>query len=391
MLVDPTAASNTVLLLDQEWVSTLYVGLALTQAGYKVHVLTAAGGTDLSRWFQWKSGPAAHDPAYLTEVARQVEACRPRWVIPLTEKILSRVWESAPEWESTVFPATASWQRDLLVDKYALAMFVAQHGVLVPRARCVSPARALGTVACDRHRDAADACEGTLSEIIAELGLPIVVKPPYGAGGDHVSVCETEAEARARIREMADLRKGEVILQQYIEGETYLVGGVFARGETLRLYGAHKLELFPARVGPAQRLRSTTDPALLDAARRVFRLLEWTGFASADFMRGHDGRYYFLEVNPRPWGSIAAAADAGVDLFTPYAALLRGETVAPDLRCRDGVVSTLFPQRMTSRIRPGQLHSLLRALADPASWRAIPWRRPSLAWHLAKRVYWTYN
>ena len=119
-----------------------------------------------------------------------------------------------------------------------------------------------------------------------------------------------------------------------------------------------------------------------DAARRVFRLLEWTGFASADFVRGRDGRYYFLEVNPRPWGSIAAAADAGVDLFTPYVALLRGETVVPDLHCRDGVVSTLFPQRMTSRIRPGQLHSLLRALVDPASWRAIPWRRycPSRNW-----------
>jgi len=371
MFWDPIS-TDAVLLLDQEWVSTLYVGLALCRAGYDVHVLTAAGATSLGQWFTWGAAPSVHDPAYLEEVARHVDACRPRWVIPLTEKILSRVWDDVPSWEHAVFPRTVPWQRDLLADKHAMAQFVAASGVRVPGGRYV---------------DTMDA----LDEAIVELGLPIVVKPPRGAGGDRVTICTTAAEAEARVRELTVLPGAGAILQQYIDGETYLVGGVFSHGVPLRLYSAQKLELYPERVGPAQRLRSTADPALRDIAQRVFELLEWTGLASADFVRDVDGHYYFLEMNPRPWGSIAAAADAGVDLFSAYAALLRGDAIAPDLRCRDGVVSTLFPQRMASRVQPGNGWSLLRAAFDPASWRAIPWRKPSLAWHLAKRVYWTYK
>src|SRR5436309_3559890 len=60
------------------------------------------------------------------------------------------------------------------------------------------------------------------------------------------------------------------------------------------------------------------------AALRVFHELRWTGLASADFIRRGCGSYAFLEVNPRPWGSIAAARSAGVDLFTPFAELLVG-------------------------------------------------------------------
>jgi predicted ATP-grasp superfamily ATP-dependent carboligase len=147
----------------------------------------------------------------------------------------------------------------------------------------------------------------------------------------------------------------------------------------------------PPRTGPSVRLRTVDDAELVAAALAVFRALRWSGLASADFIRDVEGRFYFLEVNPRPWGSIAAAEAAGVDLFTPLAQLLTGGTPAPQLACRAGTSSTLFPQHMQALAAGGTLGSLGRALADVSAWRAAPWHRPGLVLHLLRWPWWQWR
>jgi D-alanine-D-alanine ligase-like ATP-grasp enzyme len=63
-------------------------------------------------------------------------------------------------------------------------------------------------------------------------------------------------------------------------------------------------------VGPAAVLTSVADPALAAAAVRAAAAAHVTGLASLDFVRDAGGGYHFLELNPRPWGSIDAAARA---------------------------------------------------------------------------------
>jgi predicted ATP-grasp superfamily ATP-dependent carboligase len=79
------------------------------------------------------------------------------------------------------------------------------------------------------------------------------------------------------------------------------------------------------------------------SALRTFESLNISGLASVDFIRRPNGDFAFLEINPRPWGSIGAARDAGVDLFTPLADLLRGTRREPDLAYDVGVSSSVFP------------------------------------------------
>jgi hypothetical protein len=110
---------------------------------------------------------------------------------------------------------------------------------------------------------------------------------------------------------------------------------------------------------------------------RVFEASGVTGIASADFVRDGRGAYHFLELNPRPWGSIAAARDAGVDLFSPLVALWSGHSITADLLFRTGVRSAVFPLALLSP----------RCWVSGAALRSIPApRNPRLVAHLAHRL-----
>jgi biotin carboxylase len=117
----------------------------------------------------------------------------------------------------------------------------------------------------------------------------------------------------------------------------------------------------------------------------VFRALQWTGFASADFIRWRRGDYVFLEVNPRLWGSVAAAISAGVDLFTPFAELLAGGMPSPDLAFVANQEGGIFPRYLLSPTswRPARAAGAIRDLFGP---QGQDWRDPGFVRHLAARL-----
>ncbi len=217
-----------------------------------------------------------------------------------------------------------------------------------------------------------------------ELGLPLVVKGATGAGGARVRIVETVAEL-AGAMQRARRTGGAWGVQELVEGPTVLFGGVFHRGNPLRIYTGDKLEQHPLRTGPAIRLRSVDDPALVELGTRIMRELRWTGFASVDAIRRRDGSLAFLEVNPRLWGSAAAARSAGVDLFAPFAELLAGGLPAPDLSCAADQDVRIFPRYLLS---PAYWHpaGITRAVRDLLGDQGRAWRQLGFLPHLVSRL-----
>jgi biotin carboxylase len=221
---------------------------------------------------------------------------------------------------------------------------------------------------------------------VAALGLPAVVKGATGSGGRRVRIAETRAQldgALARARSLDDAW----IVQELVAGPTYLVGGLFDRGEPLRLYAAEKLEQHPARTGGAIHVRSTAEPALVEAGVRAMRELGWTGFASADLMRRADGTFVLLEINPRLWGSLAGAASAGVELFAPFAELLAGRTPAADLAFAANAPCMIFPRYLNAAAHRNAA-GMLRALRDLRGDQGRDWLDPRFVVHVLHRLYW---
>ncbi len=364
------------LLLDEGWVTTLPVAAGLSGVGYTVHIISADGIDPdpkyLIAYASQQQAPSISTSEYMEVIDKAAGTQEFISVLPMTEPVIYRLWDSAPSWSGKIYPATEEWQRALLRNKRLMSEFVAKFGVNIPAfCRIGSSDDVLTT--------------------IRTLGLPLVVKGVTGLGGTNVRIAETESAVLDSLRALTTTSEESPTLQRYIDGPTFLVGGLFHEGKALRLYAAEKTEMYPPHTGPSIRLRSHRDEDLIEQALTVFRELRWNGLASVDFMRDAEGRYYFLEMNPRTWGAIAAARSAGVDIFKPLGALLRGKVPAADLTFRTGIRSTLFPEYLQTRIKQGGPRGLITLLRNVGGWRDIPWWYPGIAMHMVRRIYWDWQ
>ena len=130
--------------------------------------------------------------------------------------------------------------------------------------------------------------------------------------------------------------------------------------------------------------RSEENEIVATQALRLLSALQYRGVASLEFKRrAQDGRYYFIEMNPRlPWYN-ALFFDAGVNL--PYLTYLdltggpRSNRIIP--RQRDGVHWISFKLNLgwlllTPGKGPARLLSWLRSVARARSYAWFDWRDP---------------
>jgi hypothetical protein len=326
-----------VLVLDEGFMSGAFTALGLARAGCKVDVLAALGGRAECR---------THDGRW--------------WFGPRVGALGPTSFDSSRY--DVVYAATEPLQAALghpAASKPCVSAIVRAAGVETPDERAAESDD-------DVHR------------AVQELGLPIVVKGAHGRGGKYTFIARTLGDALGAARRQRAAGVGP-FAQRYVPGPTCLVGGLFDHGRPLRLYAGKKVVQFPADTGPAAELVSVCDAPLFDAALRAFDAAKVTGLASADFVVNPGGGPEFLELNARPWGSISAAWEAGVDLFGPLVSQWRGENVAADLSFRHDVRCTVFPLALLTRSAPRALAAGIRR-----AWTAPI--EPRLAAHIAHRL-----
>ena len=355
--------------IDDGWPSALLLAHHLARRGHQVHRLA-------TRWVDplCVRGPASQTRVphpdhrgFVPAVEKTVRRTGAELVLPLFESAIYRLWEADLEWQSRLFPQIEPWQLQLLRSKGALTDFLARRGIEVPLQRWLhEPA------------DLTEACES--------IGFPMVIKGETGLGGDRVRMVRNRTEAESAVAVFRQGRQEALLAQTFIQGATWMSTGLFCEGKALRYYAAEKLALDPPERGQATSMRSSDDPELAAATRKVFAALRWTGLAHADFIRDADGRFLFLEVNPRPWGSITSAADAGVELFGPFSDLLAGREVAADCRMTSGVVSVIGSNRLRSLARRGTVAGLVAALRDREAWKSLHHFPRGVPIHLAIRT-----
>jgi glutathione synthase/RimK-type ligase-like ATP-grasp enzyme len=344
--------SLRILVVDEGFIGSLHTAIALADLECEVLLAGAVGGAAEYEGGAFRSVacplPTHQDfIPFMRALASEFDA---DVVYPATEPTLLTLSADAVL-GGLVFPPLSVFQRQCIIDKQIMLAAAAAAGVLVP-----------------------------LTQSGVPNAYPAIVKANAGRGGDAVFLVADQAAAEraaARIRSAGR----EPVAQQLIDGPTYLVGGVFDRGKAVRLYAGQKLKQQPARTGPASVIRSVYEPALIEAACTVFGALQWHGLASCDFVRDPAGRFYFLEVNPRPWGSIAAAADAGVDLFGPLKVLMAGGSPVADLRFSADVTTEIFPLYLLDwqyRLDPRTLLRIHRDLGRHPLWRDVRFLRHTL-------------
>jgi predicted ATP-grasp superfamily ATP-dependent carboligase len=188
-------------------------------------------------------------------------------------------------------------------DKGTLAEYCRREGLPIPKTVVpASPAE---------FRDAA-----------AGFAYPAFVKVRQSAAAVGVKkVGSAEEAVRVFDEFVKDLGLGDgswPLLQEGIPGDDYCATFLFERGELRASMTYHNLRSYPAKSGTGVLRETVKAPTIEAIGAELLTRLKWHGVAEIDFRwtGKEDSPAWLIEVNPRFWGGMPQAVEAGWDY--PY-------------------------------------------------------------------------
>jgi protein-tyrosine-phosphatase/predicted ATP-grasp superfamily ATP-dependent carboligase len=231
----------------------------------------------------------------------------------------------------------------------------------------------------------------TAGDAILNGPLPRVLKPVSSVVetrddlGEVFPILARDGEAgQEALRRL--LQHGPVLEQELVPGIGVGIECLYAHGKLVWHFAHERLhEGTGGGLGSGSFYRrSITPPApLLRAATTLLDHLRWHGVAMVEFKyEPATGRFWLMEINPRLWGSIALAIDAGVDFPHGLYCLATDADPGPQPRYRRPYYTRLVPAdldwiaRRIRRAGPAharELLSFLRVLVGRESWDHFAW------------------
>jgi predicted ATP-grasp superfamily ATP-dependent carboligase len=146
------------------------------------------------------------------------------------------------------------------------------------------------------------------------------------------------AEA-ARRAEQIRQAGGEPLLQQVVTGRLMAFAAVADRRGRLVARLQQRAEgTWPVPTGVSTRaVTMPVDPELAKKAAVLLEDLGWFGLVQLQFLVAGDGDPWLIDVNPRPYGSLALAHAAGLDLVDTWMRLAAGRPVPAEADAAAGV------------------------------------------------------
>jgi len=143
------------------------------------------------------------------------------------------------------------------------------------------------------------------------MHYPVVVKDVAGAGATGYRLVHDDAGlASARAARRAS--RVPALLQQFVAGRQLLWMGVLHEGRLAASLPVERELLVPAEAGPSVLRRSLRLPELDRLGERLLTAIPYRGFASIDVIEDRDGRFWFLDFNPRLCAAFHTSLRAGV-------------------------------------------------------------------------------
>lgn len=162
---------------------------------------------------------------------------------------------------------------------------------------------------------------------VDDVRYPVIVKPSLRKSSDKdvgsqvfkVRKCNDQDELE-RAAELLNQEQSDFVVQEFIEGgdqSLYTVGLFSDKGRVVAAATARKLRQFPAVTGECSFGELVYEPSLIKAAEAFVKQTGVTGICQVEFKEA-DGKFYLMEINPRPWSWNSLMEYAGVNL--PYLA-----------------------------------------------------------------------
>lgn len=205
------------------------------------------------------------------------------------------------------------------------------------------------TVFIDRSED--------IPEFSTTITFPAVLKPCRGSGGKGILFVNSHKEFRSVAFGFFE-QYGPFIIQEKIPFiQKYTVGVLCnADSKVRRVCAIKEIRNYPVDTGPACYAETVYYPELVKLSVKLMESLNYFGIADIDFLvDARTGKPALMEINPRFWGSLQVAINAGVDFPSLLFELMKKGDIEQSfdyktgIRCRHLVFDDIL--RLLSIIR----------------------------------------
>ncbi|MEP7364596.1 MAG: hypothetical protein ABI972_15175 [Acidobacteriota bacterium] len=214
-----------------------------------------------------------------------------------------------------------------------------------------------------------------LGPLPAALHYPVVVKDVAGCGAIDCRVLRNDCDLVAARRQRRASRV-PALLQQFVSGRTLIWMGVPTNGRLAASLTAERVLLVPAHAGPSVLRHSLILPELDRQCARILAAVPYRGFASLDLIQDGEGRFWFLDFNPRFCAALHTSLRCGISFADVLYQLAHGR--APALPPQRHNVYSLSLHRLAQRMvrSPSAFASSLAALRYAAAAEELFTRDP---------------
>jgi predicted ATP-grasp superfamily ATP-dependent carboligase len=311
-----------VLATDAEERATLAVCRGLRAAGYGVSLI-AFGRPAAGHWSRCCGerhvlpSPVRDVAGFVEGLAAIVQGGGYEVLLPGGDAALRAISRHRSAFEPNVLLGMPSHEAvERSVDKIELLHAAAEAGIACPTTTvCSSPAQAAAAA--------------------AELGFPVVVKPQRTVfeldGGTRQLSSRLVGDAEQLAQLVATLGD-RWLVQQRRQGSIYSCSGVRADGRLLAFATSRYSRTYPVEGGPVAFARTVEPPPhLAERVNTMVSLLGWQGIFEVELVRGDDGSFSVIDMNPRVFGSLSLVTTAGAPLPAIWCDWLLGRTPQPAL------------------------------------------------------------
>lgn len=311
--------SAQVFITDGHWRKSLAavrglgrMGLSVT-VGESTRLMTAAFSRYCNRAVVYPS-PLNRPAEFLTFLGRELNGHTYQMLLPMEEEsleLVSRHHAELSRW--TYVPIVSHDKLQKARRKDRILRLAEELGIPTPRTWYVESL-------------------SQLESLKTNLPYPVVIKPKMSSGAIGISYPKNPAELMGQYKAV-HRHFPYPLIQELIPHEGSGFGASFLLDEMgqVRASFVHKrLREYPVTGGASTLRESVRRDDVRDMALALLKALNWFGVAMVEFkVDPRDGTPKLMEVNPRFWGSLALAIEAGVNF--PYLLYLmsRGEKFRP--------------------------------------------------------------
>jgi hypothetical protein len=175
----------------------------------------------------------------------------------------------------------------------------------------------LDSVACASRDEVVAASE--------RLGPHVVLKGEGGAAGSSIVGLRAGQRPSEAQWHAVTCHGPKPILQKRIAGPRALVTVAYEHGVERAAVAHEKSVAYPPAFGPCAFGITRRYETVHAYAEKIFAALQWHGVADIEFRQdAGDGRWYFMEINPRVCATLGIQASAGLDVMAAWARICAG-------------------------------------------------------------------